>query len=160
MTKKRARVIEFRGKDIDTGKWIYGRLLADDVIVPSGQEFGVCANHIEDDLIAHIVDPETIGQYTGLRDKNNVKIFEGDIVRIIEEDENVVVKWDERGAAFKTVWSRVDEGASFYENLWHDDVEVIGNIHDNPEIVIPAESKDEMLFLRLQKEARKRAAGK
>ena len=141
MAKKKVRVIEFRWKDIDTGKWIYGRLLADDVIVPSGQEFGVCSNRIEDDLMAYIVDPETVGQYTGLKDKNNVKIFEGDIVRIIEEDENTVVKWDERGAAFKTVWSRVSAGASFYENLWYDDIEVIGNIYDNPEIVIPCRRK-------------------
>ena len=79
------------------------------------------------------VTPETVGQFTGLTDKNGVKIFEGDIVHIDNYDEG----WDSiefKGGAFA-----VDvEGREYdYTAIGWTEYEavVIGNIHDNPELV-------------------------
>lgn len=124
------REILFRGKSILTEEWLYGGIVhhADDYfMVDSTSNMGY--------LDPELVMPETVGQYTGLTDKNGVKIFEGDIVSISKEDERGVVRWEDSDAAY-VIGCDDNIDLSFLENLWGIDVEVIGNIHDNPE---PAE---------------------
>ena len=79
------------------------------------------------------VDPETVGQFTGLYDKNGTKIFEGDIVKgkdCLEEGLEVYGYIDHRNGSFVIV------GDFIIYYRWLDyEVEVIGNIHDNPELL-------------------------
>lgn len=135
------REILFRGKRKDNGEWVEG--------------FYVCAGgklhyilvgkiHIvygNVEFIKFIVDPATIGQYTGLKDKNGNRIFEGDIVKRCFK----MI----RGETKRSIETQV--GAVWYMNTecrfclqkmslliapWGDDtIEVIGNIHDNPELI-------------------------
>ena len=142
------REIEFRGKRCDTGsgkmiisgEWGYGDLT----------RFSEEVSFITEDFVEHRVCKVatiTVGQYTGLKDKNGVKIFEGDIVRITEKIngnfiERVFTKkricW--QGGAF--VFQPVDRDLS-YPNLIrlneNETMEVIGNIHDNPELIEESE---------------------
>ncbi len=83
------------------------------------------------------VDYKTVGQYTGLTDKNGTKIFEGDIVKIplyegCQEQVIAVVVWDILCAAFYLHAKRVK--TDFY-HYFGDDCEIIGNIHDNHELL-------------------------
>ncbi len=97
-----------------------------------------------DDHRALAVDPSTVGQYTGLTDKNGKKIFEGDIVDITQYD-NVYHKAYRccRSIVFFSNFAFRTNAAPEYEDeeplsywLWHDcDFEVIGNVHDNPELL-------------------------
>lgn len=124
------RNILFRGKRLDNGEWVYGSLVTFNgfhVIVdhhtPNGDEVRVIAN--------------TVGQYTGLQDKNGKEIWEGDIVMAETNDEDhpmselpfVIVFSD---GAFciaedeESPWAPID---TFM------DMEVIGNIHDNPDLL-------------------------
>lgn len=74
--------------------------------------------------------PETVGQYTGLCDKNGVKIFEGDIAE--NDNELYVAEWSEDDAGF--VLNGDGMQASF-DNFWEYELEVIGNIHENKELL-------------------------
>lgn len=126
------REILFRGKTEDD-KWEYGypyeiyrNCHTRKVIVQPPDVFGK-GEYVE-------VIPKTVGQFTGLTDKNGIKIFEGDIVEGLEYDEEDgfgVVYWDD--GAF---WVGNDSWCgTFCDNYNGKDFEVIGNIHDNPELI-------------------------
>lgn len=127
------REILFRGKCKGNGVWVEG--------------FYACFNKKESRIYTGYAEtddgdyypewftvvPETFGQYTGLKDRKGTDIFEGDIVNIIRAEEKGKVEWRENDAAFEVVGDCLE--ASFLENLYGHDVEVIGNIHDNPELL-------------------------
>lgn len=130
--KKMNRGILFQGKRIDNGEWVYGLLT-----IMWGQEHIL---DLEDENIVYPIDPATIGQYTGLTDKNGVKIFEGDIVRErlkgLEEAFHCVcldygrVFWYQKTARFlRTATIFSDDCQEMTE---YHEYEVVGNIYDNP----------------------------
>lgn len=112
------REIIFRGKRVDNGEWVYGGILQYE------NYHAICAYSDYHDWHEFIeVMPETVGQYTGLTDKNGTKIFEGDIL-MINNTQKVRVFF-EKGMFV------VDHYAL---NLLYDrsiDSEVIGNIHED-----------------------------
>lgn len=163
------REILFRGKRTDNGEWVEGYYykakycrtddeLYDYITVPHPKEYNEPSSH-------YIVDPDTVGQYTGLKDKNGTKIFEGDIVQYLTYDDfdcQSVVKFGE----YKQDGSCGEYGAriclGFYVEVdnftcpdWCEnepecfsdyqkqqnileianECEVIGNIYDNPELL-------------------------
>lgn len=125
------REILFRGKRVDNGTWAYGDLLhCDGEMEIDSESLGENGGYII---------PETVGQYTGLRDKNGVRIFEGDVIRIEFQQDFYVGKiyWadDFLGWVVKFLDGTTPETMeliNFYNTKY---VEVIGNIHDNPEMI-------------------------
>lgn len=138
------REILFRGKRVDNGEWVQGFYVCKKR--PYFKDKGVNLEHIicdnvevEDNdykqfvntiMTTYVVDPETIGQYTGLTDMNGNKIFEGDIVRefggetyqgCYEIDNVLIVKIPDMLLNFVTGYDC--------------EREIIGNIHDNPELL-------------------------
>ena len=134
------RTIIFRGKRLDNGEWVYGFIV---------KMFGTY--HIidkDDENTAYGVIPETIGQYTGLKDKNGKRIFEGDMIKPFDDDiDKMVVEfhngqfllclYGERGYMAEYGWEEEGNYGCFEAeplSSYGDDIEVIGNIHDNPEL--------------------------
>lgn len=143
------REILFRGKRIDNGEWVEGHLIwCEDGrarIIPSHTD--IFCYEMDESIIqtvAHGVIPETVGQYTGLTDKNGNKIFEGDIVRLKRfgniECGKIVFNTNTDGFEF---WHEVTVGAYGEKAMRKENlcaftvsvVEIIGNIHDNPELL-------------------------
>jgi uncharacterized phage protein (TIGR01671 family) len=127
------REILFRGQNQQSNEWVYGFYYLD---YPHKNP-----RIIGDDKTVYVI-PETVGQYTGLIDNNGVKIFEGDIVCI---NRNAPSEKYNRG------FIEVDYGAyvvtrggdlfseylyDFSDKPGYADVEIIGNIHDNPELLV------------------------
>ncbi len=127
------REILFRAKRIDNGEWIEGLPSCD--INGNLTEFEVYRGFANCEIAD--VDSETVCQWTGLTDKNNRKIFEGDICKIHsdsidEEDGCFSVEWDEGDARF----ALYGEGLTVdFGNYHGHECEVIGNIFDNPDLL-------------------------
>jgi len=131
------RTIKFRGKA--HGRWIYGGLVYSDNIEPA--IYFEVGNKVYKRIDWAYVDPATVGQFTGMLDKNGKEIYEGDIIKIVEkfDDENV---YTSNGVVcFEEGIYEVQNGKHFAYLGWlmhNDDItklEVIGNIHDNPELL-------------------------
>lgn len=128
------REILFRGKRADNGEWVYG-----DVWHNYDNE----PRCIKDYCGGNPVDPATVGQYTGKKDKNGKMIFEGDIV------DAAAAWWDAAGPAghespiITVEWNDLNCGVDPFADydcdcgvfIMGEECEVIGNIHDNPELL-------------------------
>ena len=118
----------YRGKRVDTGEWVEGSLIGNDVIVGKIVEF-------EEDYFCtefwYKVDPETVGQFTGMTDKKGKKLFEGDVYSMGDKNILYVVIFDKSQFIGKQVGNRSLAGLGY----WKSDIEIIGNIHDNQELL-------------------------
>jgi uncharacterized phage protein (TIGR01671 family) len=131
------REILFRGKSKD-GEWHYG-MLATNLLSNGDIRYSIYKFPEPNDLREGIncycgVIPETIGQYTGLKGYNGKKIFEGDILRIGTCSQAFCVEWDEDKAMFQ-VFSQYSEYVEAQFDEIKGCIEVVGNIHDNPELL-------------------------
>lgn len=124
------REILFRGKRLDNGEWMYGSYLQ--VEDKSGCVVSAIFHRKFEDGDAEIF-PSTVGQYTGLRDKNGKRIFEGDIVSLTKWS-NMKFSVDCSNCSFKLRDGKgtVCFALSIYKPS---DIKVIGNIYDNPELL-------------------------
>ena len=130
------RKIVFRAKRTDSGEWVYGSLIqftdGDCIIVPEQEnlafreEYEVC--------------PDTVGQYTGLKDRDGTEIYEGDLLG----SKGKVIGWVKggvRGYCYDVVYINHPAGECdwpLYSTVkadYPEQIEVIGNIHDNPELL-------------------------
>lgn len=126
------REILFRGKRTDNEEWEYGDLWCN----PYGKRVVCIVSPINDQGTTggNEVDPETVGQFTGLTDKNGLKIFEGDIVKYGDTIHQVVFEQRMGTAYFGLVYSPIETlPFGHYQDLKQ--IEVIGNIYDNPELL-------------------------
>ena len=146
------REILFRGKRERDGEWVEGNLFIPEKVtrrdVPT--EILLGTNIVR---ISYAVDPSTVGQYTGLCDKNGKKIFEGDVVKAVivrdlgggteNREETGIIGYDKIGmigliakyAGTIPVWSDFFQELTLsgcIDDFWFD---VIGNVHDNPELL-------------------------
>lgn len=139
------REIKFRGKRLDNGEWEYGDLLQYD---DGSVCIGVHSKNYTDDgfnvgQYHHIapVNEDTVGEYTGLKDRKGIAIYEGDVIRSpLSEDKTRPhrIFYHTGNAAF--MGALIDRKELCYLRLDQDWIykfgkEVIGNIHDNPELL-------------------------
>ena len=139
------REILFRGKRCDNGEWVQGYYIRADhhwhnhgihkdwITLGASANGGWFALHNK-----YAVKAETIGQFTGLTDKNGKKIFEGDIIEWFAQGESErpdfgYIEYDEQSFAWRVCWQKYDP--DFMEGMQQEYISVIGNIHDNPELL-------------------------
>ena len=147
------REIKFRGRQLSTGKWIYGDLVHDNMggfyVYPMD-----CNGLFRDNRVA----AETVGQYTCLLDKKDQEIYKGDILFVEFADKSggyYLVGWNEETASWgimdQYAYQSIKEGYDFAEFKNYTLLaflkeaiicEVVGNIHDNPELMNVPSYKD------------------
>jgi uncharacterized phage protein (TIGR01671 family) len=118
------REILFRGKRCDNGEWVDGNLFVDE----KKEKHEILVGYVNY-RISWEIDPTTIGQFIGLLDRNGKKIFEGDILNA--DGEIYACRWDDGNFEVGLVNNKESFGIA-YATL---NMKVIGNIHDNPELL-------------------------
>ena len=140
------REILFRGKRVDNGEWIYGVAFPHD----NAQCTMFHQHPMDGSLVGKEVVLKTVGQYTGLTDKNGTRIFEGDIIKSEQDGMIGVIRFGE----YQTTNSGNGECHSGFSIEWYGkysdllrrdlgwwvkfgntDINIFGNIHDNPELL-------------------------
>lgn len=126
------RQIIFRGKRLDNGEWVYGDLLHPDTscrIVNYTDSPDSCEGMTGVEYHYYDVDEATIGQFTGLHDKNGKEIYEGDRLKMKDIDGTI----EYYNVVFRKTGFHVDMEQYGHALLWTIDrnrIEVVGNIHD------------------------------
>jgi uncharacterized phage protein (TIGR01671 family) len=143
------REIKFRGKRVDNGEWVYGAVLETSMsgvyIIGTKKRTRPSRTGISigDIVWQHEVMPETVGQFTGLHDKSGKEIYEGDIVTASwydydepNHDTTGEVIFAEGWMAY-TIWDEENKIMSELngQGCYKWDIEVIGNIHENPDLL-------------------------
>lgn len=159
------RTIKFRGKSIDSGEWLYGYLTPSpkpQIYLNAKYSISVSTEILHSvDRYIYEVETETVGQFTGLLDKNGKEIYEGDVIRITEYENKGMPLFDKenleqfsldelKGKITGEDLSVVafDEGGFFTNDYWFHaffgdmrksnpiyELEVLNNIHDTPELL-------------------------
>lgn len=122
------RKIEFKGKD-KNNNWVYG-----DLIHYDNNDYRILPQNERNWDILELgfeVIPETVGQYTGVKDKKGVEIYEGDIFLLGDKTILHVVEWIDSGFKGRQISNKSTVGLEY----WQDRIEIIGNIHDNPQLL-------------------------
>jgi len=133
LTTSKSTMIEFRAKLITTRKWVFGSYIAP--FVSDGMS-GILALPGDN---RYIVDPATVGQYTSLDDKNDNKIFARDIVSFGDDIYQIVFAdacfWINDPRKHYSMELHTTIGMGLDDILGQCGVEVIGNIHDDPNLL-------------------------
>lgn len=131
----------FRGKNVETGEWVYGHLIQGFrtyIVTAENMFYAVVSIDYMASLRFVEVDPKTAGMATGLKDKAGREIFEGDVV--CDSVGSGVVVWNDSTAGFSIEVKNCEY--RFYafnkgetnRGIHLEETEVIGNIHENPEL--------------------------
>lgn len=139
------REYKFRGKRIDTGDWVYGKVLEGNISTFIVDMVNTLNGNIIFSINWHLVDPSTVGQCTGIKDSKRTakypegqEIYKGDYIK---DTRGLIylVFWDENECAFKLDYKyyhhKDKDECHSYLPMYSRKGEVIGNQHDNPELL-------------------------
>lgn len=137
------REILFKAKRVDNGEWIEGSLIDLDIdsgycyIVPPYKKASILPIIFLITDRMKLVDPETLCQFTGLCDKNGKRIWENDVVWLVCDGKEHIyqIVWDNSELDFKATKGEENYGTNYEYLLCCDEIEVIGNIFDNKELL-------------------------
>lgn len=129
------REILFKGKRIDNGEWIEGYYQKKYDFLGKSHLILYVDNHVRWECVE--IDPETLCQFTGENDKNGKRIWESDVVWLVYDGKEHIyqIVWDNSELDFKATNGEENYGSNFEYLLCCDEIEVIGNIFDNPELL-------------------------